>query len=500
MTAPVGFTDFFVLEASEYVEQLDTLVLRAGSTGPDGDAMQRTARALRGAATMAKLPAFAELAAAMEGIGRAMRDGVVAWDAAIRGAVIAAIDDLKILIRAVRTWSDADSLRASGRARELAAYAPSARSPATGPRQDAHAFLVGESNNIAAGLELLATRPDDRAAATIVLARVRALRGIAGVKDVPRLAEVAEAAENAARTLELGEPRLSLERVELLRTAAGLLRRVAIALRDGAVADAPSDEYERFLAAADTLEGSSEGANRIVPIGTLFYGDGGPHVVSAASNPPTTPAQRFRLEMVSLGEHFRRIVGDARAAVDPSARDRARRDLRRDLRTIREAAESFAERRVADLAAEQTEAVSALDAAALASLEQFAIAIAAPTDQRPSRPSYTPSSAPTPVVSPAITAPRRATPRPSPSGAGALAAPSALDEGIARLDAFTAEPFVAPARIEEQLVPVEALFYRGRAAVLRAIALRDHIRARGTAPEPEALDEIFELLDLALAE
>ena len=36
-----GFLEFFILEASEYVEQLDGLLLRAGSIDPDVDTLQR---------------------------------------------------------------------------------------------------------------------------------------------------------------------------------------------------------------------------------------------------------------------------------------------------------------------------------------------------------------------------------------------------------------------------------------------------------------------------
>jgi hypothetical protein len=35
MTAPSGILDFFVLEASEYIEQLDGLVLSGGLAGPN---------------------------------------------------------------------------------------------------------------------------------------------------------------------------------------------------------------------------------------------------------------------------------------------------------------------------------------------------------------------------------------------------------------------------------------------------------------------------------
>jgi HPt (histidine-containing phosphotransfer) domain-containing protein len=551
MTAPAGFIDFFVLEAGEYVEQLDALMLRAASDGPDGDAMQRTARALRGAATMAKLPAFADLASALEGVGRATRDGGVVWDAGIRGAVIAAIDDLKILVRGARTWGDAESQRASARARELTAFAPTLRPPSAAPAPRPDAFLVGEANAIAGGLELVATRPDDRDAAANVLARIRALRGVAGVKDVPRLADVVEAAENAARALELGQPRLSPERVDLLRTAAGLLQRIAVALRDGMATDARSEEYDRFLAVADSLDDSSDAAARTVPIASLFFDDAGPHVMTTAANPPTTPEQRFRLEMVSLGEHFRRLVSVARGTSDSAARERLRRDLRRSLRTIQEAAESFGEQGIGDLIAAHAGAIGVLDrswpgaleglARALAnpganaseleaklsalrtgtaSLESIGAALSTPpggtptvsgvsgaivgTRQPLNRPLYTPSTAPTPIVNPAVppslAAPHPSTPILTAAAHSAAEAASSLDEGIARFESFAGKPFAQPSAVEEQLVPIQALVYRGQAAVRRAIEVRERIRAAGTPPTPDALNELFDLLDLALAE
>src|SRR3954469_10021347 len=98
MSEGPGFLEFFILEASEYVEQLDGLLLGGGSSGPDADAVQRVARALRGTATMAKIPAFADLANSIERVGRAMHDGALAWDPALGGALVAAIDDLKILL------------------------------------------------------------------------------------------------------------------------------------------------------------------------------------------------------------------------------------------------------------------------------------------------------------------------------------------------------------------------------------------------------------------
>jgi hypothetical protein len=74
-----------------------------------------------------------------------------------------------------------------------------------------------------------------------------------------------------------------------------------------------------------------------------------------------------------------------------------------------------------------------------------------------------------------------------------------LDQGIDSLSSIAAQPMSEPVEIGEQpLVPIDALLYRGRAAIARAIELREQIR-RGSA-NAETMAELFDLLDLALAE
>src|SRR5258708_33442619 len=133
MAAPSGLIEFFVLEASEYIERLDALLLNAAPAGPDGEAIQRTARALRGSATMAKLGPFAELAATMERVGRGTRQGLVTWNAGLKAAMGSAVDDLKILLRAARTWGEGETQRALARAQELAAHTPGVAPASTQP-------------------------------------------------------------------------------------------------------------------------------------------------------------------------------------------------------------------------------------------------------------------------------------------------------------------------------------------------------------------------------
>ncbi len=228
MTATGGFLEFFILEASEYVERLDGSLLDAGAGPPDADAMQRVARALRGTATMAKLPAFAEVASAIERVGRALQDGSLAWDQSLRGALVAAIDDLKTLLHAARAWSSGDDDRAHARAAELSHYAPPrqaqrATSPAGGTAAS-YAFLATETGNIAAGLELLTTRPSDAETAANLLRRVQALRGVASVKEVPPLADVLEATEEAVAAVQPGTEQLDADMRPVVDTAAAYLR------------------------------------------------------------------------------------------------------------------------------------------------------------------------------------------------------------------------------------------------------------------------------------
>src|SRR2546421_11059090 len=74
---PLGMSDFFALEAGEYLERLDAL-LTTGE-GPNADELVRLARALRGSALMANQHAIARTAAALEALARAVREERRAW-------------------------------------------------------------------------------------------------------------------------------------------------------------------------------------------------------------------------------------------------------------------------------------------------------------------------------------------------------------------------------------------------------------------------------------
>ena len=560
-----GFLEFFILEASDYVEQLDAVLLGSGGpSGPDTNAMQRVARALRGTATMAKLPAFAELAAGVERVGRALQQGALRWDPALGGALVAAIDDLKILLRAARAWSPNEDQRAAARAAELSRYAPARAASASTPSPAAPAaspgtFLATEASNIAAGLELLTTRPDADTAAN-VLRRVRALRGVAGVKEVAPLADALEATEDAARGLESGADEMSPEARRLLEAAAAYLRTLASALRgEGGQVDGDSPARETFNAALDHWNSRASEREVIIPISDLFYGDSTPGLVEASPNPPTSTAQRFRLELVSLGEHLRQVVDAARRAGDPASQTRARRDLKKALRALQAAAMSFGRTEVAAFIGEHLDAADHVDFLGLAALEDLASVLTDPgtEDERlvarlgdiagkrdlsaaigmgfgeeqpatvePPAPAQTAPSRPAspltiatpaferPVVEPPVveaTAAPEAPPAPAPTPApvpapvaptSALDSESAslIDSTIAALDALDTHTFARPTPVpEDEIVPIERLLYRGRAALDRAVELRDEMKRVGRRDD-DAIEELFDLLELARAE
>jgi len=226
-------------------------------------------------------------------------------------------------------------------------------------------------------LELLAARAGGAETAANVLRRVRALRGVAGVKEIAPLAETLEATEDAARGLETGEE-LSAEGRQLLEAAGAYLRTLARAIRGdgGADVNAPSAERDAFTAALESWSSRAAQTEQVIPIGHLFYEDGTRGVVETSSNPPTSSSERFRLELVSLGEHLRQVVTAARSAHDTGATVRARRDLKRAVQDAQTTAHSFGETEIASFIESHADAADHIDFLGLAALDDLAGSLA----------------------------------------------------------------------------------------------------------------------------
>jgi chemotaxis protein histidine kinase CheA len=499
MTSPVGLLDFFILEANDSIDRLDAAVSGAATGAPDLDVLLRHARTLRGSSTMARQNGIAEVASGIERVARALRDGETTWSQALHAALVAAVDDLKLLLRSVRNWSTADERRAQSRTAELARLAPDAprRTPTPGSAGGS-AFLVAETGDIADALEQIVRRPGDREALGTALRHVRTLRGVASVRDVPPLPEVVDAIERAAKPLEIGALTTPTgKQLAVLTASAMLLRRISTELGGGRRPDANSPEVRQFATAAAALAEETPQADHIVPIAALFHGDTGPHLVSTSPNPPTTPSERFRMEVVSQAEHLRRLVADARLSSDPASRDRLGRELRTALRALDAAAVSFGEERVARVAREAAVNATSLEPRALESLDRLASLLADPrlesTDlareiEQIGRRTQPTAAAAAPARSRTMT----------PTGRELK---EFLDRGIETLGRLQDKPLREPTPLpDETIVPIQELLYRGRAAVERARSLRDEVRQRGGSPPQDVIDELYDLLDLALVD
>jgi hypothetical protein len=74
-----------------------------------------------------------------------------------------------------------------------------------------------------------------------------------------------------------------------------------------------------------------------------------------------------------------------------------------------------------------------------------------------------------------------------------------LGRGIDALDILTMKPIAPPVTFgATDVVPVETLLYRGRAALERAAAIREQIKAAGGVASATTLDEMYDLIGLAL--
>ncbi len=514
-----GLLDFFTLEATEYVDQLDALATRSASAAPEAEAFHRAAKGLRGAATMAKVKGIADVAQGLERLARYLRDGKLGWDPSVRGTAIAAIDDLKFLVRGARTWGDAEDKRASNRVAELDHMAP--RSEKVIVRGKGAAFLSQATADAAAGLLAYAEQPGTPEAFEDTMRRVRALRGVAALKDLPPLAEVVDALDVAAKPIELRQEDATAERRRLFRAAARVLLEGGEAVRTGGLPPTDTVAVREFAHAAETLRAGERETDDVVPITSLLPpGPMGAHI-TAAQNPPTTASQRFRLEVVSQAEHLRRLVSEGRSALDPAARDRVGRELRGAVRTLARAAQSFAAIEISNVFLAAERGAAALEPRALGVLEEAAVLLSSPAAGPESvAPRFldlaqqlagTPAMG-TPTVRP--TSPRAPTPRlsgatvppaapaapsaPAPSGAALQALLSTGLEGLAPLGD---DPFATPlVGDEDDVVPIDELLFRGREALQRAIELGAGLRESGGVPDHETLDELYDLLQLAAAE
>src|SRR6266704_3557638 len=562
---PLGMSDFFALEAGEYLERLDGLLAKGDS--PSADEIVRLARALRGSALMANQPAIARAAAGLEVLARAVREGRRAWDPQTQQLALRAVDDLKIFVRRAGSWTDADTAKAEALAVELEQVAgrPAAQIRAVealGLDAGARAFVAREGAAIAGAMERAAQalRANPRAHDPLphVMRALQPLRGLAALTDLPPLPDLLEGIERAIAELSRSglEPPTNLG--ELFQVAGSAIARAA---REVAERGRPDPEGPDFRQFAGLLVKLMESEPDAVSIGSLYYSDSGPHIVSRGV-PAARPSTLGKLELVSHGEHLRQAADSLERAPSATQRELRAHTLGTTFRALANAGGGVLADRVAQFAIAGREAVAS--GIAVSSAAAFAAelrragdllarsgtgdeeALATELDAltaalRAIQPGAAPAPAPAPPRAPAPPAPP---PRPAPAsrptpppaaapvvpGVKAAPAPRAepalpetpdlvgswaayqrlLERGIgsaslAELIAGVQSAPAAPApgsplaaAAAPAAVDVRALLYRGDRALQRAKELRAAAK-RASGDELRALvDEVCDLVALAL--
>ncbi len=235
----------------------------------------------------------------------------------------------------------------------------------------------------------------------------------------------------------------------------------------------------------------------VLPIRALAYDGDDAFVVERAPDPPTTAAHRFRTEAAPIAARVAEQVRMARdlmagAALDTTARAAVGQGLQRVVADLRELAESYDIAPVADVCRAREAGAATLDPRAVAGVEHVAHGLlGALAEQIPEPVAATPvaDAVPTPAYRP-------------PTGPALV---ELLEHGITGIERFPGTPLdmpavpppAPPAPAIDGIVSIDQLFYRGRAALDRARVVRDELRGADGPPDPDLLDELYDLLDLA---
>ena len=323
MNQQMGLSEFFAMEASEYLERLDAVVSPSGS--PNLDELVGLARQLRGSALMAKQAPIATAAASFERFARSLQGGRREWDEATRQTAIRAVDDFKILVRQLATWSENDDAKAAALAEELDPGGPrpseEQAEPAAEPLDSGtRAFIGREGAAVASALDQAAKSlqrdPGAQEPLERVLTVMQPLRGLAMLAELPPMPDVLDGVEQAVGEIaKRSEPVADV--ALLFNSAAKALSHATREISTEGRADPDSEEFRDFAARLGKLIDLGQDHESIE---ALYHDDSGPHVVERGTA-SIQPAELGRLELVSHGEHLRLAADQLERAQSSAQRE-----------------------------------------------------------------------------------------------------------------------------------------------------------------------------------
>src|SRR5467141_159797 len=496
----------------------------------------------------------ARCATGLEAFARGVREGRRPWDAATKQIAIRAVDDLKIFVRKAASWTQADTAKAEALASQLEQFGgrPSAQvraAEAIGLDAGARAFVAREGAAIASALDragrTLRSNPLAYDPLQLVLKALQPLRGLAALTDLPPLPDLLEGIEQAigelSRTSVAPPPGIGDTIAELFQMAATSIAHAAREVAERGRPDPESAEFRKFAGLLVHFMDSEPDVVSIETVATIVRRGTPPGGDSAR------PATLGRLELVSHGEHLRQAADSLERAPSATQRELRAHTLGTTFRALANAGGGVLADRVAQFAVAAREAVAS--GIAVSSAAAFAAqlrragdllarsssgdeeALATELDSltaalRAIQPGAPPPAAATPVPRPAPAAPVAKAPAPPPTPApsqradltipetpdlvGSWVAYQRLAEGgigaasLAQLVAGAPSAPVAPAPGSPLPAPapaavdVRTLLYRGDRALRRAQELRAAAKQTSGDGLRELVDEVCDLVALAL--
>ena len=479
----VGLLDFFVLEASDYIDRLQRLVAIDDPQGPDSATLLKLARGLRGSAVMARLGTFADAASGLERGARLLHEGRIAWTHGLATAVAESIVELRALVPMARLWGESHDQRARSAGGKLCSVLD---------QVERHGELM-QSGGTPPPSPTVTAEPN------------------------PAVAAFFHTIDHRANAPHGPSPMSSP------------VPPTPVAMR--------SVQSASVVSPARGMAAMSDAHMPIVPIASLAPNNDLDAVVYRAPNPPVTFVQRFIADVSPLVGSLRARLAPLRqgamqeasidmvAAFRPvlvSLRDTAASYQHDDIRTFCEAVLTSQAPLPAPAAGAIDTALTVilqhdlaphLRAQRLAELRRVVFAstplstdAAAAQASRPNG-AFTPRN-PTPVMATVIPMPTitRPTP-PAPSGRELNSLLSTSLEKVRELDATPldllaitesgAPPSSRARDGEPDVVPIDSLLYRGPRALSRARHIVGQLRTSGDSYDTALIGELFDLVELA---
>jgi hypothetical protein len=479
----VGLLDFFVLEASDYIDRLQRLVASDDPQGPDSATLLKLARGLRGSAVMARLGSFADAASGLERGARLLHEGRIAWTHGLAAAVTESIAELRALVPMARLWGESHDQRARSTGGKLASVLDQVETQ-------------GELMQTGGAHTPVSPRPTEPNSA--VAAFFDTIDQHANAPVVPS-------------PMSLPVPP------------------TPVAMR--------SAESASVVSPARGIAATSDAHMPIVPIASLAPTNDADAIVYRAPNPPVSFAQRFLSDVSPLIGSLRARLAPLRQGATQAASADMMAAFRPVLISLRDTAASyqhddirtFCEAVLTSQAPLPAPAAGALDTALSVMLQQdlaphlraqrlaelrrvvfaatpLSTAVASEQSSRPNG-VFTPRNR-TPVMATVIPTPTVARPTPpAPRGRELNSLLSTSLEKVRELDATPldllaitqggAPPAATAPDGEPDVVPIDSLLYRGPRALSRARHIVGQLRTSGEAHDAALISELFDLVELA---